>query len=173
MNAIINLLSRLPLPIRLVLRRVLYCYYRNGGRPKTSLKSTKARPRRQREGFFSAYCNGRGLDVGYGGDLLTANCQGWDIENGDAQLLQGLKSASFDFVYSSHTLEHMVDPIAALQNWWRVVKPSGYLILYIPHRDLYEKKERLPSRWNGDHKHFFLLEREFPPDTKDIRALID
>lgn len=173
MNVIINLLSRLPLSIRLVLRRVLYWYYRSGGRPKTELESSKAKARRQREGFFAAYCTGRGLDIGYGGDLLTPNCTGWDIEHGDAQRLAGLRDDSFDFVYSSHTLEHMVDPISALRNWWRVVKPGGYLILYIPHRDLYEKRETLPSRWNGDHKHFFLLDHESLPDTKDIRRLID
>lgn len=172
LDALINLLSHLPLPIRLVLRRALYFYYRHGGRPRTTLESTKARGRRQREGFFDNYCKGQGLDIGYGGDLLVPNCSGWDIEHGDAETLRGVKNVSFDFVYSSHTLEHMLDPVIALRNWWRVLKPGGYLILYIPHRDLYEKKTTLPSRWNGDHKHFFLLDREMLPDTKDIGKLI-
>lgn len=169
MNPVMNVLSRLPYPVRIGLR----CwFYRTFGRPKTQLESTKARGRREKEGFFTAYCQGRGLDIGYGGDLLVPNCQGWDMEHGDAQLLQGLKNESYDFVYSSHTLEHMVDPVVALRNWWRVLKPSGYLLLYIPHRDLYEKRECLPSRWNLDHKHFFLLGRDALPDTKDIMRLI-
>jgi SAM-dependent methyltransferase len=143
-----------------------------GGRPPRTRETEKARPRREREGFFQAYCQGRGLDVGYGGDLLAPNCEGWDVEHGDAQYLRGAEDNSFDFVYSSHTLEHMVDPAVALRNWWRVIKPGGYLILYIPHRDLYEKKRTLPSRFNADHKHFFLVDRDDPPDTLGIVPLI-
>jgi len=162
----------LPKPLQKVVAEVRFFLFRVLGRPKQALESTKARPRREREGFFAAYCNGKGLDVGYGGDLLTSSCTGWDIEHGDAQLLQGVADSSFEFVYTSHTLEHMVDPVVALRNWWRVVKPSGYLILYIPHRDFYEKRDQLPSRWNPDHKHFFMLGREDLPDTKDIIMLI-
>ncbi len=143
------------------------------GRPRVPGESSKAKARREREGFFEKYCKGRGLDIGYGGDLLVPNCQGWDFENGDAQYLYGLENESFDFVYSSHTLEHMVDPMMALQNWWRVIKPDGYLLVYIPHRDLYEKKTRLPSRWNPDHKHFFLPEDDDPPDTLGVAPLLN
>lgn len=136
-------------------------------------ESAKARPRRTREGFFDAYCRGRGLDIGFGDDLLASNCDGWDKQHGDAQYLHGLADDSYDFVYSSHTLEHMVDPAIALRNWWRVLKPAGFLILYIPHRDLYEKRTSLPSRWNPDHKSFFLLDRDDPPDTVGVLPLIE
>ena len=112
------------------------------------------------------------MDIGYGGDLLIENCEGWDIEQGDAEYLYGVKDSIFDYVYSSHTLEHMVNLTIALRNWWRVLKKGGYLILYVPHRDLYEKKISLPSRWNIDHKHFFLLDRDEEPDTKGIIPLI-
>lgn len=172
MELIYRIFSLLPKPLQNIAFKIRFMIYRWFGRPRQELESSKARQRREREGFFSAFCNGKGLDVGYGGDLLTATCVGWDIEHGDAQLLKGIKDSSFDFVYSSHTLEHMVDPIEALSNWWRVVKPSGYLILFIPHRDLYEKRNSLPSKWNPDHKHFFLLDREELPDTKDIGKLI-
>jgi SAM-dependent methyltransferase len=66
----------------------------------------------------------------------------------------------------------MLDPIVAIRNWWRVLKPGGYMILYIPHRDLYEKRMTLPSRWNPDHKHFFLLDKDEAPDTKNVLDLI-
>ena len=112
------------------------------GRRMTPSETSKAFARRDQEGFFVKYCRGRGLDIGYGGDLLCANARGWDIEDGDAMLLSGLPDASFDFVYSSHTLEHMRDLDVALGNWWRVLKPNGYLILCLPHRDLYEEEER-------------------------------
>jgi SAM-dependent methyltransferase len=151
-------------------RRTKKAYYKLRNRPIG--ETSKARPRRLREGFFEKYCTGRGLDVGSGDDLLAPNCQEWDKEQGDAQYLQGVEDASFDFVYSSHTLEDMIDPSIALKHWWRVLRTGGFLILYIPHRDLYEKKKSLPSRWNPDHKHFFLLDRDEPPDTTGILPLI-
>lgn len=146
--------------------------YRSFGRPSKEGETAKARQRRKKEGFFEAYCNGRGIDIGYGGDLLTENCRGWDFEHGDAQYLHGIKDSEFDFVYSSHVLEDMVEPKIALKNWWRVLKNGGYLILYVPHRDLYEKRKTLPSRWNKNHKHMFLLDIDEKPDTIGIVPLI-
>ncbi len=142
------------------------------GRRRSYGETHKAHARRLRERFFEKYCRGRGLDVGYGGDAIAANAEGWDFEHGDAQRLRGLDDASFDFVYSSHLLEHLSDCELALKNWWRVLKPGGYLILYLPHRDLYEKKTRLPSRFNDDHKHFFLPDRDDPPDTLGLVPLL-
>ncbi len=142
-------------------------------RPYNPGETSKARPRRIKEGFFDKYCRGRGLDIGFGGDLVCDNCIGWDFEHGDAQYLEGLDNGRFDFVYSSHTLEHMADIEVALQNWWRVVKNGGYLILYSPHRDLYEKKKTLPSRWNKSHNHFFLMDKDEEPDTRGIVPLIN
>ena len=131
-------------------------------------ESYKARERREREGFFKKFCNGEGLDIGYGGDPITLDCCGWDSSDGDAQYLKGIENETFDFVYSSHCLEHMRDVREALSNWYRVLKPNGYLILYIPERDLYEKKKCLPSRFNHDHKHMFLMGRKEEPHTLDI-----
>ena len=131
-------------------------------------ETTRCRDRRVREGFFDKYCQGEGLDVGYGGDVITPTAAGWDLRNGDAQYLSGVEDESFDFVYSSHCIEHMQNVRVALQNWFRVVKPGGYLLLYLPHRDLYEKQTKLPSLFNPDHKHMFLLGRRELPDTLDI-----
>ena len=131
-------------------------------------ETAKSHNRRISEGFFEKYCKGEGLDVGYGADLIIPNSSGWDLRNGDAQYLADIEDESFDFVYSSHCLEHMYDVRTALKNWFRVVRKGGYLLLAIPHRDLYEKKNQLPSRWNGDHKHMFLIGRSEAPDTLDI-----
>jgi len=147
--------------------KILLC-----GRKAAETETAKARPRREQEGFFERYTLGNGLDIGFGGDLVCRNARGWDIEHGDAMFLSGLDAESFDFVYSSHTLEHMVDPVVALKNWWRVLKPGGTMILYIPHRDLYEKKQELPSRWNLDHKHFFLPDTDEPPFTIGLLPLL-
>ncbi|MFQ5994992.1 MAG: methyltransferase domain-containing protein [Acidiferrobacterales bacterium] len=143
------------------------------GRRRSHGETHKARERREREHFFECYCQGQGLDIGYGGDPVVAEVTGWDFEHGDAQYLQGLEDESFDFVYSSHLLEHLTDCGLALRNWWRVLKPGGFLILLLPHRDLYEKKVRLPSRFNDDHKHFFLPDRDDPPDTIGLVPLLN
>jgi SAM-dependent methyltransferase len=141
-------------------------------RSERRLETFKARARRQRQGFFQMFCQGRGLDIGWGGDLLASNCIGWDLEDGDSEKLKGVEDASFDFVYSSHNLEHMVNVDNALTNWWRVVKPGGHLILYVPHRDLYEKRTRLPSRFSSYHRCFFLPETDDAPDTIGLRPLL-
>ncbi|NCQ17486.1 MAG: class I SAM-dependent methyltransferase [Ignavibacteria bacterium] len=146
--------------------------YLRGNRPKIVAETSKALARREREKFFEKFCMGRGLDIGFGGDLIVPNAQGFDFEHGDAQFLNNLLDGTYDFVYSSHTLEHLDDAALALKNWFRILKKDGYLILYIPHRDLYEKKQTLPSRFNDDHKHFFLLDRDEKPDTIGILPLI-
>jgi len=165
-----------PAPFWSVLRAIRtgtrHLEYRAYGRPANPGETAKARPRRLHEGFFDRYCAGRGLDIGYGGDLLCGNCVGWDFEHGDAQVLATVQNDSFDFVYSSHTLEHVADESLALRNWYRAVKPGGYLILFVPDRELYEKRLALPSLWNPDHKRFFLLDRDEPPDTVGLLPLI-
>ncbi len=122
-------------------------------------ESSKAKERRVREGFFEKYMTGDGLDIGYGGDLVVPNARGWDMVDGDAQELLGLKNESFDFVYSSHCLEHVRDPLEALLNWWRVLKPGGYLIFAIPDEDLYEHGI-WPSVYNPDHKNTFTISKD-------------
>jgi SAM-dependent methyltransferase len=44
-----------------------------------------------------------------------------------------LADKSFDFVLASHVLEHIPDPIAALEEWMRVARE--YVVLILPHRD--------------------------------------
>jgi SAM-dependent methyltransferase len=80
----------------------------------------------------------------------------WDRDDGDAQYLHGVPDAAFDFVHSSHCLEHMVDVAEALRHWIRVLKPGGYLIVTVPDEDLYEQGA-WPSRFNRDHKWTFTM----------------
>lgn len=53
----------------------------------------------------------------------------------EATDLSEIKSESYDFLLSSHVLEHTANPIKALHEWIRVVKTKGHLILLIPHKD--------------------------------------
>jgi len=41
---------------------------------------------------------------------------------------------SYDFVLSSHTLEHMANPVAALMEWRRILRYGGVLLLCVPHK---------------------------------------
>ena len=49
---------------------------------------------------------------------------------------------SQDFVISSHVIEHFFDPIKALKEWHRVVRPGGYIFLIVPHKERTFDKER-------------------------------
>ncbi len=49
---------------------------------------------------------------------------------------------SQDFVVSSHVIEHFFDPIKALQEWLRVVRPGGYIFIIAPHKERTFDKER-------------------------------
>jgi SAM-dependent methyltransferase len=53
-----------------------------------------------------------------------------------------LADNSVDFVISSHVIEHFPDPIKALREWYRVVKPGGYLYIIAPHKERTFDKER-------------------------------
>jgi SAM-dependent methyltransferase len=53
----------------------------------------------------------------------------------EAACLDFAPSASYDFILSSHMLEHSANPMQALGEWRRVVKPNGTLAVILPHRD--------------------------------------
>jgi SAM-dependent methyltransferase len=46
-----------------------------------------------------------------------------------------IPSATYDFVLSSHMLEHTANPLRALAEWSRLLRAGGALILVVPHRD--------------------------------------
>src|SRR5262245_10497819 len=97
----------------------------------------------------------RGLDIGGGEDCLP-NARRFDVEDGHANDITRYVHEQFDFVYSSHCLEHMHDPRHALLGWWALVKPGGHIVFIVPDEDLYEQGV-FPSRFNPDHKATFTL----------------
>lgn len=52
----------------------------------------------------------------------------------DAVDLSPIASETYDFVLSSHSLEHVANPLRALSEWNRVLKPGGALLLVLPDR---------------------------------------
>jgi SAM-dependent methyltransferase len=143
-------------------------------------ETSKAYERRVKEGFFEKYVKGKVIDIGVGridthdgSDPLTPDCDTWDKDNGNAELMSSVADETYNTVYNSHLLEHLNQPILAIQNWFRILKKGGYLIICVPHRDLYERKKNMPSQWNRDHKFFILPETEELPDTKSLKAIIN
>jgi SAM-dependent methyltransferase len=53
----------------------------------------------------------------------------------EATSMECIPSASYDFVLSSHVLEHTANPILALSEWIRLLKDQGTLVLLLPHKD--------------------------------------
>jgi SAM-dependent methyltransferase len=53
-----------------------------------------------------------------------------------------LPDESQDFVISSHAIEHFVDPIRALKEWYRLIKPRGYIYIIAPHKERTFDKDR-------------------------------
>lgn len=50
----------------------------------------------------------------------------------DAGELAAFGDGTLDFVIANHVLEHLEDPIAALENLLRVIRPGGVLLLTLP-----------------------------------------
>lgn len=139
-------------------------------------ETKKSRQRRLREGWFDQYApeNLGGIDIGCGIDCLNQSFMRWDAiyGDGDATYMDNVPDNSFFTVYASHILEHLEDPIEAVRNWWRILKTGGHLIVVVPHRDLYERKQTLPSLWNSDHKWLWLPEISDPPHTLSLKEVV-
>jgi len=128
--------------------------------------------------YATRYFVGDGIDVGCGPDPLSQyyeffplmrSCRSWDMPDGDAQLLETADDCSFDFLHSSHCLEHMFDANIALQNWLRVVRPGGHLVILIPDEDLYEQGV-FPSRFNTDHKMTLTIYKKKSWSTRSVNV---
>lgn len=106
------------------------------------------------------FCKGRGLDVGCGQWPLS-----WaipiDLASGSDAM--DLPEGEFDFIASSHCLEHLADPVTALEHWKTRLRPGGVLFLYLPHPDMgYWRPENCRK-----HRHLF-----WPDDTaRMVQAL--
>jgi ADP-heptose:LPS heptosyltransferase/predicted SAM-dependent methyltransferase len=113
------------------------------------------------------YTNGRGLDLGCGQFkafphfIGVDNGHHWGMKGVDVHVdtcekLDLFATDSMDFIFSSHLLEHITDFKSALKEWFRVIKPNGYLCLYLPHKDHYPNVGEEGA--NPDHKQDFMPE---------------
>ena len=64
----------------------------------------------------------------------------------EATVLEGIKCLSYDFLASSHCLEHIANPLKALIEWHRVIKNNGFLILVLPRKmGNFDRKRKFTS----------------------------
>jgi SAM-dependent methyltransferase len=128
------------------------------------------------------YLVGDGVDIGGKPDPLALyreffplmrSVRTWDMEDGDAQFMAGVADGTFDFVFSSHCLEHLGDPAEGLRNWLRVLKPGGHLVIAVPDEDLYEQGV-WPSTHNKGHRHTFTVnkQRSWSPSSINLLTLL-
>ena len=145
-------------------------------RPKKGIHS-RAHNRRVKEGFYEKYIVGDGIDIGCTNRdrSITPEVQFWDLNTrpgGAATHMRGVEDNKYDYVLASHILEHLFDVRTALRNWFRILKPGGYLIICVPERDIFERKKTLPSKMNIDHKWYFKIEESEPPVTLSLKKLL-
>ena len=100
---------------------------------------------------LAQFCLGYGIDLGYGGDPITPSAITVDLPTpytqvgqqplnlrGDARNLSWFTDNSLDYVYSSHLLEDFDNTEEVLQEWARVIKKGGRLVLLLPDQKRYE-----------------------------------
>lgn len=130
--------------------------------------------------FTTRYFRGRGIDIGPGPDCISQYMQQFplieavlpfDMEHGNAQFLtKYIPKESVDFIHSSHSLEHMVDPYLAIREWALCLKLNGYLIITVPDEDLYEQGV-WPSQRNFDHKTSWTIHKKSSSMPKSINCI--
>lgn len=118
-------------------------------------------------GRLASWCEGSGVDLGFGGDPIAPAAVRVDFPQpyaatgahpvqlaGDASQLRWFRDGVLDYVFSSHLLEDFGDTAAVLREWLRVLRPGGRLVLFCPDEQVYRKHCRETGQiYNEHHKH--------------------
>jgi predicted SAM-dependent methyltransferase len=116
------------------------------------------------EPFALEVCKGEGLDIG-------CNRQEWALKgstmidpvlNSNWHALSiPKKQNGWDYIFSSHCLEHVPNYVETLKYWTENLSKNGILFLYLPHPDcVYWRPWKMPT---GKHIHQF-----YPEQLKEI-----
>jgi SAM-dependent methyltransferase len=91
--------------------------------------------------ILGQYCHGRGIEIGPGDNPYCDHQNTIFVDkfqNGNIDVVSEadnlpFEDDSFDYLLSSHCLEHLPDTLKALHEWKRVVKKDGTIFLILPH----------------------------------------
>lgn len=78
----------------------------------------------------------------------------------EASDLPMISDQTYDFVVASHVLEHVANPLRALHEWKRVLRPQGVLLIILP-----DKRATFDHR--RPHTPFEHLEADFQANTQE------
>jgi len=102
--------------------------------------------------FAKQFCIGDGLDIGGTEESHFPGTQIINLKVDDEFHAMNLPKKKYDFIFSSHTLEHVSgSEIEVLKYWKEHLKTNGFLFLYLPHYDM----EYWRPQNNKKHKHTF------------------
>jgi SAM-dependent methyltransferase len=102
--------------------------------------------------FAQNFCKGRGLDIGGYLDWTFPGATPINVTIDDDYDAYNLPKKKYDYIFSSHTLEHLPLYVKALEYWKSRLKKDGVLFLYLPHPDM--------EYWNpqNNRKHYHLFD---------------
>ena len=110
--------------------------------------------------FAQYYCKGVGVDIGYSKDEWKMP-GAYGIDNGETwnatnipirRVLVNDDKIEWDFIFSSHCLEHVAANLyETLDHWIDRIKVGGILFLYLPHAS----QNYWQPRNNRKHVHSF------------------
>ena len=114
---------------------------------KESMTATSGKTNRSRQRKVLVVGCGLGVDMFGRKDVTGIDISGYAVDfcrkrGMDARVMDALnlkfRAGSFDGVISSHNLEHLGEPLKALREMHRVLKPGGKLALALPTHDSYQ-----------------------------------
>jgi SAM-dependent methyltransferase len=109
--------------------------------------------------FAQQFCTGEGIDIGGFNNWTLPGSQAINVTIDDEYDAYNLPDKKYDYIFSSHTLEHLPNYITALEYWKKHLKQDGVLFLYLPHPDM--------EYWNpqNNRKHFHIF---YPEHVKQV-----
>jgi SAM-dependent methyltransferase len=66
----------------------------------------------------------------------------------EATDLSSLPDGAYDFILSSNCLEHVANPLKALLEWRRVVRPGSHIVLVLPNPESNFDRHRKVTEWH-------------------------
>ncbi|MBW1801084.1 MAG: class I SAM-dependent methyltransferase [Deltaproteobacteria bacterium] len=82
-------------------------------------------------------------------DVIACQEKGYDVYEMDQSFLD-FENETFDFIWCRHCLEHSIFPFFTLSEFFRILKPGGYLYVEVPAPDT-------ACRHQGNINHYSVL----------------